>query len=315
MLHNKQTNGYLVCDMSDRITSHDEAYACTTTDKPIGPCARSVYVITKVEDDGFKDNIVRYGQKIRIEANPYILNKPLYLHSCMISPLFFARFSRNQEVCLSAKSVYNTVWRILHSNPNHRNNTLSEPVKADHHVMIEHCATSQYLASDKIDYRSDFGMEFEVSVASYSSNNKSQALNLEKVGKLTVDQPTKLNFDQNVWTIVTAPDPSFSEPVKQAPKYNAQDLINDIKQKLSARGTLAIRGLGRMFRILDNNGNRQLDLNELIWGLKDFGIGLDEEQAKVVLEYFDRDRSGTVNFDEFLRALRVTLIYMLSFIG
>jgi Ca2+-binding EF-hand superfamily protein len=62
-----------------------------------------------------------------------------------------------------------------------------------------------------------------------------------------------------------------------------------------------------MFRILDNNGNRQLDLNELMWGLKDFGVALDEEQAKTILAHFDRDRSGTVNFDEFLRALRVSL--------
>ena len=131
MLHNKQTNGYFVCDLSDKITSHDEAYACTTTDKPIGPCARSVYVITKAEDDGAKDNVVRYGQKIRIEANPYILGKPLYLHSTMISPLFFARFSRNQEVCLSTKNVYNTVWRILNNNPNQRTASLGEPVPSD----------------------------------------------------------------------------------------------------------------------------------------------------------------------------------------
>jgi hypothetical protein len=47
--------------MSDRITSHDEAYACTTTDKAIGPCARSVLIITKAEDDGITDNVVRYG--------------------------------------------------------------------------------------------------------------------------------------------------------------------------------------------------------------------------------------------------------------
>lgn len=83
-------------------------------------------------------------------------------------------------------------------------------------------------------------------------------------------------------------------------------MINDIRQKLSARGTLAIRGLGRMFRILDNNGNRQLELNELLWGLKDFGISLDDEQAKTILEFFDRDKSGGVSFDEFLRALRVS---------
>jgi hypothetical protein len=61
MLNNKMTNGFLVFDTSDKITSHDEAYACTTTDKPIGPCARSVLVITKAEDDGAPDNIVRYG--------------------------------------------------------------------------------------------------------------------------------------------------------------------------------------------------------------------------------------------------------------
>ena len=56
-------------------------------------------------------------------------------------------------------------------------------------------------------------MEFEVCVSNYSTNNKSQALNLEKVGRLTVEQPTKLNLDQNVWSIVTAPDPSFAEPI------------------------------------------------------------------------------------------------------
>ncbi len=63
-----------------------------------------------------------------------------------------------------------------------------------------------------------------------------------------------------------------------------------------------------MFRILDNNGNRQLDFNELMWGLKDFGVSLDEEQARTILSSFDRDRSGTVNYDEFLRAIRVSYI-------
>jgi hypothetical protein len=195
MLLNKQTGGYLVFDMSDRITSHDEAYACTTTEKPIGPCARSVVVITKAEDDGVKDNVVRFGQKIRLEANPYISAKKLYLHSTQISPLFFARFSRNQEVCLSAKCIYNTVWRIIHANPNLRISTIGEPVPAKEHILIEHCATSQFLASDTINYRNDFGSEFEVCAYNYSTNNKSQALNLEKVGKLVVEQPTKLQFD------------------------------------------------------------------------------------------------------------------------
>ena len=47
MLKNCLTNGWLVCDMSDRITSNDEAYAVTTTEKAIGACARSIVHITR----------------------------------------------------------------------------------------------------------------------------------------------------------------------------------------------------------------------------------------------------------------------------
>lgn len=64
-------------------------------------------------------------------------------------------------------------------------------------------------------------MEYEVCVNSYATNNKSQALNLERVGKLTVEQPTKIQLDQNVWYICTASDPSLAEPIKEPPKYTA----------------------------------------------------------------------------------------------
>ena len=67
---------------------------------------------------------------------------------------------------------------------------------------------------------------------------------------------------------------------------------------------MQIRGLGRIFRILDDNRNRQIDKNELMWGLKDFDIHLSEEQTDVLMKFFDRDGSGTIDFDEMLRALR-----------
>jgi Ca2+-binding EF-hand superfamily protein len=83
-----------------------------------------------------------------------------------------------------------------------------------------------------------------------------------------------------------------------------QDLINDIRSKIQGRGSLAIRGLSKMFKILDNNGNREIDFNELFWGLKDFGIQMTQEQGDDLLQAFDTDGSGTVNFNEFLRLLR-----------
>lgn len=65
--------------MSDRITSHDEAYACTTTSKNVGPNARSVFIISKAEDGG--DNLIRYGDKVRFCSNSYVFEKNLFLHS------------------------------------------------------------------------------------------------------------------------------------------------------------------------------------------------------------------------------------------
>jgi hypothetical protein len=60
MLKNHKTNGILVFDTGDKVTSVDEAYGCTTTDKQMGPCARSIFTIARVENDG-SDNVIRYG--------------------------------------------------------------------------------------------------------------------------------------------------------------------------------------------------------------------------------------------------------------
>ena len=122
---------------------------------------------------------------------------------------------------MTAKNVYNTVWEIKHIDPNARNATFGDPVPANQPLAIEHCATSHFLASDRLNYRNDFGMEFEVSVHSHATKNKSQQLNLEKVGKLTRVDPTKFRHDQNVWCIATAADPKLAEVVVEAPKYDA----------------------------------------------------------------------------------------------
>ena len=69
---------------NDKLPGTDERYMCTTTtDQGIGPANRAVFKIVRVEEaDIFgEDNIVRYGQKIRIESNPYAFRKTLVLSS------------------------------------------------------------------------------------------------------------------------------------------------------------------------------------------------------------------------------------------
>lgn len=113
MLQNLQTQGWLVSNIWDRIASNDEAYAVTATKEQVGPVARSVFKLVRAnEQDGAPDNRVYFGQDIRLSTTVHMFNKPLFLHSQQLTPLVFARFSRNQEVCVHSKKVHNTVWRI-----------------------------------------------------------------------------------------------------------------------------------------------------------------------------------------------------------
>ena len=214
-----------------------------------------------------------------------------------------------------AKNIYNTVWKVVHSNPNLRVSSLGEPIKVNDPVLIEHCATSQLLASDKIAYGNDYGVEYEVSACSHTTNNKTQQLSLEKIGKLTIDQPTKHQLDQNTWFILTATDPSLAEPIPEPPKRTTKDIIEIIKSKLKDRGLFGIRGLTKLFKSFDKNGNKKIDPEEFSWGLKNFDIFLSDEESKAVIEAFDTNRDGTVSIDEFITAIRGDLnSYRLSFV-
>ena len=286
--------------MSDRITTHDEAYAVTSC-VGAGPMARSV--VTLLPAEGKCEGPVCYGQKIRIAANQHISAKGLYLHSCPVSPMAFARFSRNQEVCLHVKPSYSTVWEISPGNGRAKAK-YGQQVKAGESIMLSHCATVQFLSNDHIAYTNEFGQEMEVSAMSASTKAKTQMLAGEYNGDKVREDVVKNVAAKNLWTIELASEPSGAEPVQEAPRYEGAQMMQDIKDTLKKRGAMMIRGIGRVFRILDDNRNRQIEKNELMWGLKDFDIHLSEEQVVVLIKHFDRDGNGTINFDEFLVALR-----------
>jgi len=71
---------------------------------------------------------------------------------------------------------------------------------------------------------------------------------------------------------------------------------------------MGIRGIGRIFKAMDDNGNGQLDVDDFRWGLYDYGITVSKEEAVKVLNHFDRDGNGTVDFNEFLRAIKVSFV-------
>ena len=86
---------------------------------------------------------------------------------------------------------------------------------------------------------------------------------------------------------------------------------------MAKRSSLSIRGLAQVFKQIDENKNKSLDISELEGGLRLIGVNLNEEQCAALLKYFDKDGSNTINFNEFLVAIRVSIqihIMLLTFI-
>ena len=59
---------------------------------------------------------------------------------------------------------------------------------------------------------------------------------------------------------------------------------------------------------MDDDGNRSIDFKEFEKGLREYGLTeFDKTAIKEVFDQFDRDGSGTIDFDEFLVKLRVSV--------
>ena len=61
-----------------------------------------------------------------------------------------------------------------------------------------------------------------------------------------------------------------------------------------------------MFRRMDDDGSRTLNLEEFSKGVRETGLEINDDDVKVLFDKFDVDGSGTVNIDEFLISVRVS---------
>ncbi|NXI84796.1 CAPSL protein, partial [Rhipidura dahli] len=82
------------------------------------------------------------------------------------------------------------------------------------------------------------------------------------------------------------------------------DPLERLRLQCLAKGSAGIKGLGRVFKIIDANKSRTLDFNEFLKGLHDYSVMINKEEAQELFRKFDKDGSGTIDFDEFLVTLR-----------
>jgi hypothetical protein len=93
-------------------------------------------------------------------------------------------------------------------------------------------------------------------------------------------------------------------PVFGISREAPNQVIDKIKETLKNRGAHGIRGLGIVFRRMDNGRDHKLDRYEFMWGLKENGHNLSPSEFERIFKYFDKNNDGKINYDEFLRGLR-----------
>ena len=93
-------------------------------------------------------------------------------------------------------------------------------------------------------------------------------------------------------------------PVFGIKREPPNQVLKKILDTLKARGAHGIRGLGIVFRRMDNNGDRKMDRNEFMWGLRENGHTLSPSEFERIFKYFDKNNDGKVSYDEFLVGIR-----------
>lgn len=97
--------------------------------------------------------------------------------------------------------------------------------------------------------------------------------------------------------------PKFNiEGPQKVPKFQTI-LVDRFRQKLKSRGGRSIQGLQRQFKIFDDDGSGDLDEYEFTKAINDFGVEMEDKDIDTLFKTFDYDKTGRVNFNEFIRVV------------
>ena len=88
---------------------------------------------------------------------------------------------------------------------------------------------------------------------------------------------------------------------------NAKNIVEKVKARIIQKdGASGIHKVTRLLARMDTDGSKSLDQEELMQGLAEYGISrIPPGELQILFNYFDRDRSGRISIEEFLRGLKV----------
>ncbi|CEM31912.1 unnamed protein product [Vitrella brassicaformis CCMP3155] len=81
-------------------------------------------------------------------------------------------------------------------------------------------------------------------------------------------------------------------------------ILDGFRMRLKKFGANGIKGLGRKFRIMDDNGNKRLNMYEFKKAMREMDVVKTDAEAEVLFKVIDRNDDGNIDYEEFLRKAR-----------
>ena len=165
----------------------------------------------------------------------------------------------------------------------------------------------------KINYKDFIGILF---------NNPSIMENPEKLNELNTKKqeypyaptPSQSHYEQE------PKNQNYNPTSKQVNKYRNQsqnrnvenrnrnksidEIIDIIKNKIKMRGIRCLISLENNFRSLDDDNSQTINFDSFETSAKDFRFGITSEEIENLFDYFDKERNGRIDYDEFIRRIR-----------
>ena len=99
-------------------------------------------------------------------------------------------------------------------------------------------------------------------------------------------------------------NPLGVEEKKAEPEIDSNlNPIEKFREACKRRGARGIMSLKRTFMIADDNGDKTIDPEEFKKLCRDYRVPVKGEEISAIFKKFDRDRSGTIDYDEFLKGV------------
>lgn len=317
-----ESGAALACDVEDKDTrpGEDACTATATTEFRL-PVARNTFLIAKYrparpspQETYYDDDVLRYGEKIRLVANPLAQNqeltsdggpRPLYLFSRPISINNYAKFSRHQLVGFTSRDTYDAVWQVATPDPSERIAAEGVEVMAGAPLLLVHCATSKPLCLEQgaaQRYPNDFGMELEVTAHQAVSAGMQQGLEHLTMGKTTKALP-KSTLSPNHWVFLTGATVATLPTTANGCEEAAGPLLARMQEELSTKHGAGVGALERKL-VTWQNTHGELPTTELLLVLRQLGVSISEDDMCVLDGMFRSGKSGVISAAALLKALQ-----------